>query len=398
LRQKAGDGSALTPADEEEACDMVRAAFTESRALAPEGGGRRADFGNVLDRAAIPLRSERLSALIDYDPANQVVAAGAGMKLTTLQELLSAHNQWLPIRPPLAEGCTLGGMAALGACGPERLRYGAPRDLLLGLRFVSGRGERISAGGKVVKNVAGYDMTRLMAGSMGALGFLTELTFRVLPLSEVCRAVHARGSLEKVSAAASEILRSTMDPTFVSATLEGGEAGSDRPPAWDLAIGFEGPAVRVRAQTERGAALLQQAGLTVQGDLEYPAREGLHGERLDGLFRLPFLVRADLPRDLLVRFLSEAAGPFEGANILADFGCGRVAAGLSVLSGDEWMILCRLGAQTQGHVLLEKAPAEFKKHHDVFGPARPEWALMHRVKKALDPRRVFAPGRLPGRA
>jgi glycolate oxidase subunit GlcD len=398
MKQKAADGSPLTPADEEEACDMIRAAFMESRSLAAEGGGRRADFGNVLDRAAIPLRSERLSALIDYDPANQVVAAGAGMKLTTLQEVLFAHNQWLPIRPPLAEGCTLGGLAALGACGPERLRYGAPRDLLLGLRFVSGTGERISAGGKVVKNVAGYDVTRLMAGAMGALGFVTELTFRVLPLSEVCRAVHARGSLEKVAAAADEILRSSMDPAFVSATLEGGGAVSDGSPAWDLAIGFEGSAVRGRAQTERCAAFLQRSGLAAQGDLEYPSRGGLHGERLDGLFRLPFLVRADLPGDHLARFLSAAPGLFEGTNILADFGCGRVAAGFSALSGDEWMLLCRLAEQTQGHVLLEKAPAQFKKHHDVFGSARPDWALMHRVKKALDPRRVFAPGRLPGRA
>jgi glycolate oxidase subunit GlcD len=396
-RQKVRDEGALSPADEEEACDMVQSAFMENLALAPEGGGRRADCGNALDAAAIPLRSARLSALIDYDPANQVVTAGAGMKLAALQEILSAHNQWLPIRPPLAEGCTLGGMAALGACGPERLRYGAPRDLLLGLRFVSGKGARISAGGKVVKNVAGYDVTRLMSGSMGTLGFLTELTFRVLSFSEVCCAVHARGSLETIAAAAGELLRSRMDPTFVCATLEGSGACGDSPHAWDLTIGFEGPAARVRAQTERCAGLLRHAGLTLQGNLEYPACEGLHGKCHNRLFGFPFVARADLPCDLLVRFLSDAAGPLDGASILADFGCGRVTAGLSTLAGDDWMILGRLGEQAQGHVVLEKAPAEFKKHYDVFGPARPEWELMHRVKKALDPHRVFAPGRLPGK-
>ena len=113
----------------------------------------------------------------------------------------------LPARPPPGEEHTVGGLAALAACGPERLRYGAPRDLLLGLKFISGTGDLISAGGRVVKNVAGYDLTRLLVGSAGTLGLITELTFRVSSVPPRCLALAASGSLGQCSSGASELLR-----------------------------------------------------------------------------------------------------------------------------------------------------------------------------------------------
>jgi len=403
----------LKPGDVAEACEMVRTAFVNRTALLPVGGGRRSDFGNASDLAAIPLRSERLSAVIDYDPANQVVTFGAGMKLMAAQEALAARNQWLPLRPPLADGCTVGGMVALGACGPERLAYGAPRDRLLGLRFVDGRGRHISAGGKVVKNVAGYDVTRLLAGSAGTLGFLTELTFRVSSIPEVCRAVCARGSPQACAAAAGELLRSNIEPLFITAVperfaaeaegrsaeplLSKSEIGDRRPEVWELTIGFEGFHMTVGAQTKACAALLQKAGLSAREEREYPVLKGLHAEHFDLLFGSAFLLRANLPLDSAQGFVSEAGRVFRSADVLVDFGCGRVTAGMSSLSDADWACLCTLAEKAGGHVLLEKAPADFKKRHDVFGPARPEWKLMHRLKAALDPRNVFAPGRLPGR-
>jgi len=391
------EAAELVPADEEEAGEMVRAAFQEGAALAPQGGGRRADFGNALERTALPLRSTGLSRLIEYDPANQVVTAAAGMKLTTLQETLLAHHQWLPARPPLAEGCTLGGMVALGACGPERLRYGAPRDWLLGLRFVSGKGQRISAGGKVVKNVAGYDVTRLMAGSMGTLGFITELTFRVVSLPEVRRALRARGSLEQTATAASAILRSNLEPTFVTAAPKGFNASINDGEDWDLLIGFEGFAATVDTQMERCEALLKAAGLRLREKLKYRVSEGLHDKPYRFISASEFIVRADFPADLVTAFVSEAAPLLAGADLLVDFGCGRVTVGLSGLMSEGWTWLCDLANERQGHIILEKAPAQFKEQNEMFGSARSEWNLTHRIKKRLDPRGVFAPGRLPGR-
>jgi FAD/FMN-containing dehydrogenase len=170
---------------------------------------------------ATPLRSTRLTAVTEYDPATQVVGVQAGMPLAQLQATLAEHGQWLPLRPPLGERRTLGGIAALNACGPERLRYGAPRDLLLGLKFISGTGRQISAGGRVMKNVAGYDVTRLLAGSAGTLGFITELTFRIQAVPACCAAVRGDGTLEQIEAAAGWLLQSKLEPNFVVAAGSG---------------------------------------------------------------------------------------------------------------------------------------------------------------------------------
>ena len=399
----------LAPSDEAEAARMVQAAYEQRLALLPVGSARRADFGNHSDQPTIPLRSEKLDKLVEHDADNQTVTVGAGMKLTALQQLLAAHRQWLPIRPPLAEHCTVGGMVALGACGPERLAYGAPRDRLLGLRFIDGLGRPIHAGGKVVKNVAGYDVTRLMAGSAGTLGFLTELTFRVAALPEVCRAASATGPLHACGAAGAALLRSNLEPASVTATLPAASAPESgicnlesvicnlQSVIWELTVAFEGLATTVSSQLDRCAGLLREAGLEAQEPRAYDCREGAGPGVFSRLFGSSFVLRAGLPLDQVANFLSEAKDVLEWPNILLDFGCGRVTAGIAELTDEAWASLCAIAAKLDGHVLLEKAPVEFKKRNDVFGPPRPEWKLMHRLKSALDPRNLFSPGRLPGR-
>ena len=386
-------GKELVPADVAEACDMVRAAFVERAALVPVGGGRRADFGNAPARELTPLHSTGLAAVVQCDADNQVATFGAGTTLAAAQEVLAQHNQWLPFRPPLADGCTIGGVVALGACGPERLAYGAPRDRLLGLRFVSGTAKHIRAGGRVVKNVAGYDITRLMAGSAGTLGLLTEATFRILAIPEVCRAVVARGTLQACAAAAAKVLGSRLDPTLVAAV----PAGADDAAAWVLRLGFEGFDVTVRAQAQRCAALVAEAGLAEAGIEDYATREGPHAEHFALLFADPFVLRADLPIGHAPGFVEAAARALGDARMLVDFGCGRVTAGLASLSDGDWVLLCTQADDRAGHVVLEKAPLDFKRRHSVFGTARASWEIMHRVKDALDPHSIFAPGRLPGR-
>ena len=167
----------------------VKQAFGAGGGFLPLGGGSLAGAGNLPKRPTTPLRTEALDAMIELDPANQYFTAGAGMTLAAVQEALAPHNQWLPLRPAFGVlRRTLGGITATGALGPERLTYGAPRELLLGLRFIDGRGRLINAGGKVVKNVAGYDMTRLIAGSAGTLGLITRVTMKTATRPERCAA------------------------------------------------------------------------------------------------------------------------------------------------------------------------------------------------------------------
>jgi D-lactate dehydrogenase (cytochrome) len=381
------------PADEGEAVDIVRRAFRDSIALVPVGEGRRKDFGNLSE--GLPLRSSRLTAVFGYDPPNQVVSAGAGMPLGRLQDLLATNGQWLPIRPLLGNRSTLGGIAALGACGPERLRYGAPRDLVLGMRFVSGTGRVIAAGGRVVKNVAGYDLSRLLTGSAGTLGFLTQLTFRLVPLPECCTELRGTGSLKQCAEASALLLHSKLEPAFLAATLLS-ESNGPETQVWRLSAGFEGFRVTTEWQTARAVELMVQAGLADRAAAGYACRDGVFSAEYASLQDSDFLLRADVPLDRVAQFGAEARRELGPGTWMADFGCGRLWAGCAALSDPVWLSLCRVAGAYQGHVVLEKAPAHFKARNEVFGPARPEWKILRRIKNALDPRNIFAPGRLPG--
>ncbi len=364
----------------------------------PCGHDSQRDFGNDSGHAATPLRSTRLSAVTQYDPANQVIAAEAGRSLESLQDVLAEHGQWLPVRPPLAGRRTVGGLVALGACGPERLRYGAPRDLLLGLKFISGTGRLISAGGRVVKNVAGYDVTRLLAGSAGTLGFLVELTFRVLPLPQSCLALVGSGSLAQCRTAAAALLQSNLEPNLVVAVPEDPAIRAGGHHGWQLIAGFEGFQKTVGYQADRCQTLLGQAGLNVQTAREYAPRAGVCSGFFHTLYEALFVLRADLPPDRVAEFLSTHAELVSGAAMLADFGCGRITAATSTLTDHSLARWCDVANQAGGTVTLEKASKSFRQRHDVFGPPQPDWPLLHAIKTALDPGGVFSPGRMPGRS
>ena len=403
--QGLGEEREWTPKDAAEACEIVRRASASRRALLPMGNGTHCEFGDSGDGRAVLLKSTRLTAVTEYDPATQVVGVQAGMSLAALQATLGEHGQWLPLRPPRGGKHTLGGIAALNACGPERLRYGAPRDLALGLKFISAAGRQISAGGRVMKNVAGYDVTRLLVGSAGTLGFITELTFRIQALPQCCMAVGASGSLEECGAAAAWLLQSQLEPNLVvavpdhvAASLR--DAGAARGASglrWQLIAGFEGFRATVDAQVDGCRKGWEQHGLSCRPAGEYSALEGACQAFFDLLYEAPFVLRVDLPPNRVVAFLSAQEELTGGAGLLVDWGCGRITASLPDLAGSAWTRCCDVAAGEAGTAVLDKAPDAFRRRYSVFGKPRPDWTIMHNIKQALDPQEILAPGRLPGK-
>ncbi len=164
-----------------------------------------------------------------------------------------------------------------------------------------------------------------------------------------------------------------------------------------MTAGFEGFPETVDEQGKRCLVLLKQEGLTEEETSDYAAEEGIFSQYCEFIHDFAFVLRADLPLDRVRDLVSAMLGPLTGARWLVDFGCGRVVAGVSGLRDEAWARLGRIAGKFEGHCLLEKAAEQFKVRHDVFGPARPEWKLAHRIKDALDPHNIFAPGRLPGR-
>lgn len=181
------ESAMLTPQSEAEAAEIVLSAARSGRPLAIKGNGTRSGFGNkvVVDAT---LSSRSLSGITAYNPAEMVLSAKAGTPVAEIEAAVAEHGQSLAFEPPdhrLMMGTsgepTIGGAFACNASGPRRFVAGAARDHLLGLRFINGKGEVIKAGGRVMKNVTGLDLVKLLAGSYGTLGFITEVTFKVLP-------------------------------------------------------------------------------------------------------------------------------------------------------------------------------------------------------------------------
>jgi glycolate oxidase FAD binding subunit len=170
--------------------DQIRAAAADSTPLHIRGGGSKDFYGCLQPAGLVDTRS--LHGVVDYAPSELVVTVGAGTPLVALESLLAEHGQCLPFEPPhfrwssghtdnAASPATVGGLVASGLAGPARASAGSVRDYVLGVKLINGRGEYLSFGGQVMKNVAGYDVSRLMAGAMGTLGLITEVSLKVLP-------------------------------------------------------------------------------------------------------------------------------------------------------------------------------------------------------------------------
>jgi glycolate oxidase subunit GlcD len=376
----------------------IESACKDKQALLPIGRGTRHDFGNFSSAQLMTVESDGIDEIVEYDPPNQVVTVGAGMTLKKLQTELEQHNQWLPLRPPFADlEHSLGGLAATGACGPERMVYGTMRDLLLGLRFINGKGSLISAGGRVIKNVAGYDVTRLMTGSAGTLGFITELSLKVATIPKRCCAVTASGSLNKCSNAATDIIKSDLLPTHITAIPAAPLKAGQPVENWQISIGFEGLDKTVESQLKRSADFLGSAKLDSVEAENYDPASGKFSDYYNKLNQSPFLVRADFQPDRLTQFVNSASSTLPFLHLLLDFGNGRLTAGMLEITDAAWSQSCDLSAELGGHVILEKSTEAFKQQHDVFGLPRPEWKVMHQIKTTLDPWNIFSPGRLPGK-
>lgn len=370
----------LCPESAEEAVGMVREARACGQPLVPLGHGSPPDLP---ESGTVPIRSTRLDRVLEFSAANQTVRVQSGMRLARLQDFLADHGLWLPIRPLNGRSSTLGGLAAVNGCGPERPAYGAMQDRVLGLCFVCGRGSEIRAGGRVIKNVAGYDLCRLMVRSRGQLGFLTEVTLHLASRPQAGIGVTAQGPLPNVLRAAAAIRCSSRAPVSMTASPDAGGL------FWTLHMVFEGLEKPIRAQASRCAADLASRGLEVAScPLEGPFHR--FGRPEAGSLP-PFRMRIDLPLNRLPPFLEQGIEPFAFRVQLLDLSCGRLAAWTPSLDPGRWVRIQEAARDLDGHAVLEEAPSGFRARNPpgLRGPAGIE-ALVDRLESRLDPAGIFA--------
>ncbi|NTE85474.1 glycolate oxidase subunit GlcE [Agrobacterium rubi] len=395
----------LLPSTETEAADIIRDHAQASRALAIFGGNTRSGFGNRVE-AEVSLSSRAITGIVAYNPAEMVMTVKAGTPVAEVEAALSAANQMMAFEPmdhravmSTAGEPTIGGVFAANVSGPRRFVAGAARDSLLGIRFINGQGEAIKAGGRVMKNVTGLDLVKLLAGSYGTLGFLTEVTFRVLPVppaqttlvisgleDEAATHAMAAAMATSVEVSGAAHLPESVKSRFLDGSLPDGAA---------TVLRLEGLAASVKARSQKLQTILSGLGSSVF--LSEDDSKTLWRKIRDVT---PYVANPAKP------LWRVSVAPSQGHKLVAAL---RLEAGIDAFydwqGGLVWMqmeydpeadlISHHIRALGGGHSTLIRALPISRHGLAGFEPLLiAEHELSKRIKAKLDPAGIFNPGRM----
>jgi len=382
--------------------EQVRDAAAAGTALYPVGGGTMLDCGLPPTKPGSAVVLRGLDRVIDYPARDMTITVEAGITIARLRDVLKAEGQQLPVDVPFADRATLGGAVATNASGPRRFGHGTLRDYVIGISFINDRGEEVKGGGRVVKNVAGYDLMKLYTGSLGTLGIISQLTLKVKPLPEASAAVAVPCPQDLLDTILNRVLPATATrPTMIGvANAPAAERLGSKATDYLVVVGFEEKATTVAWQVEQlGRELpvaVRSTDSEFQGDLAtlvvqqwtdfpltnphgltfkanvVPAATAEFVRRVDGLSPRPALI-------------AHAGNGIVYGHLPADLGSERAKAVVDDLS--------RWAAERAGNVVVIRCPSAWKTVVPVWGRPTPDRALMRAVKDKMDPGRVFNPGR-----
>jgi glycolate oxidase FAD binding subunit len=371
-----------SPASVDAVSAVLRLASDSGLTVVPRGAGTRLQWGAAPDRCDVVLDLTLLDGLVEHTSGDLVAVAQAGMRLDDLQARLASAGQWLAVDPPRRG--TVGGLVATAATGPTRLLHGPVRDLVIGTTMVRADGVVAKSGGKVVKNVAGYDLGKLLTGSYGTLGVIVQVAFRLHPLPESSRwlTVPVRSATE-----AQDVVLRVAHSHLVAAGVELEWPGG----SGEISVRLDGIPTGVEARTLDALALLADAA--VESDSS-PDWWGTDPTGRDVLLKVTHEV-ASLGR-ALAAIDGAAAAVGVQARTRGSAAVGTLEVALDGGDGDAVVGRLREAAPSfGGTVVVLDAPNEVKAVLDVWGPVR-GLDLMRRVKDQFDPHRVLSPGRFVG--
>ena len=384
-------------------------------AVAPRGGGTMLDLGNPIARLDVVLDLSGIDAVVDYQPDDLTVTVQAGVTIGTINRLLVERGQMLPLDVPLPESATIGGALATNAHGSRRLRYGTARDLVIGMQAALPATGLARSGGKVVKNVAGFDLAKLHIGGMGTAGVITEVTFKLWPVpAESAGIVAAFDSYEDAHDAARTIVGGQLFPAALVTIGPGAADGlkhqwtaeADRG-QWLIAVLLLGVHDALRRQVRDISNLCTRAGSTEVATLDTSESDGLfgrirdHGRGVDELANL--ILRADvLPSDTLraIRAVEDGSASLgRRGDIIAHSGHGVIRAfwpSAPAHAIPNAIRSIRSELAPFGGLVVERAPEGGLAGVDAWGVEGTDLELMRRLKLAYDASGILNPGRFAG--
>jgi glycolate oxidase FAD binding subunit len=382
----------VEPAAADEVGRVLEWASRDRLSVLTRGSGTKIGWGPAPRTIDVLISTVRLNAVVAHRHGDLTATIQAGATLAEVNRALAAHRQWIPLDPPSADRATIGGLVATNDSGPRRHRYGAPRDLIIGIEFVRADGHLAKGGGIVVKNVAGYDLPRLLTGSFGSLGVIVSATFKLYPLTAASGTLVVDLSTPAdLAALTSRLLASHLTPTaleFATHPLR-------------LIIRFESIEASVQQQSDTAARVLIGAGFQARA-LSGPDEDRFWSEH--GRFaeeeQSALLKVSVLPTELstTLTLIEQLAGKrgYRAA--------GRAGAGvfqLCIIGDLELQKRVIDGLRDalpagRGSAVIVKSPPELRTQVDVWGPIGDGLALMKSVKQQFDPMGVLSPGRGPG--
>jgi glycolate oxidase FAD binding subunit len=384
----------VEPGSIEEISAVMKLAAREDLAVAPRGGGTKMHIGDPPRRLELIVSTARMNEVLEHTPGDQIIRIEAGIKLEDLQEHISGADQMLAIDPP-ESGATIGGIVAANSSGPRRYRYGTIRDLIIGITVVLHDGTVAKAGGKVVKNVAGYDLSKLFTGSLGTLGVIATANFRLHPRPEAARTVAVEVTdPQQAQAAAQAIVHSQVEATAVE--LHYGESEKL------LAVLLESIPGGIDAKAETASFLLKQFGEV----------RTLSDEKADRLGPPPspevadeVVLKIGAPPVDLDAVLESALGAAERKGLARPRITGHAGTGVTFVGfpgenedGAAGFVeeMREIWVRRAGSVTLQRAPLTLKQRVSTWDNGGDYLGLVRRVKEKFDPRGGMNPGRFLG--
>jgi glycolate oxidase FAD binding subunit len=433
------------PKDTKMVAAVVQCAHRGNLAIVPWGGGTKMAMGNPPKRLDLVICISRMNHMLDVDTANLTITVEAGVKFRDVQARLATEEDrcylpledlkteageficsdrshsgcFLPLDPPFSEKATIGGMVATNSSGPRRLLYGLPRDLLLGVRFVTPKGEIIGAGGKTVKNVSGYDISKLMIGSLGSLGILCEMTLRLLPLPEKMETlVFTFDSFSDASAFAGAVLATKLLPAALEVANRTVLEAMDFRAPMDFTPGsyvvmvaleaFEEAVTRMRKELPAMAQHFRVKGHTLIEEDKHRLFWLTLGElQSASLKRSPRSVALQINYPLSAwKALFEIADKILSQSELEYTLLCHSGSGVTLINiipngkgSQEKPLAEAVGAllaecrKAGGNLVVQRAPTDLKGALPVWGEQGSDLPLMKRIRVEIDPTNLMNPGR-----
>jgi len=421
----------VEPASVEELVEVVRWARARRVALVPVTCGCYLPLGNPPLAADVAVSLARLNRVLHYDPGDLTFGVEAGMLLADAKAHIGKDKLILPADPPYANRTAIGGLLAAHAAGPLRFGYGTWRDFVVGMKFVTGEGKVVKSGGRVVKNVAGYDLSKLLIGSLGTLGIITEVNFKLFPapaaaasfvfafasadaaLETRMRIVHSAWQPRAMELLDPAAARLTVPPTPSPVAPATGQMLS--PDHWSLVVAVGGVERVIERYQRDFSALAREAGAAAFRTARDEQNQALWKALRNLLARTresnpaTTVVKGALPLTSVEPFLARAkqvAGRYElpsAATAHAGSGIAYIyllpAAGMADASrkvAQAATEMVHAGNNLGGRVTIPWCPLEVKADVNVWGPLRDDYALMKKLKASFDPDGILNPGRFVG--